>query len=1271
MPALTTTRANWREGDGPTRAGPRCSKAITGFCGNGTRWALPLSPPCRHQEPSRSFQELPRISEHIRVCVRIRPLSSDEAKDGELPSIVPGPQGSGLLKLLLLEMHGNRRMSSSDSGELRSHSSLVRSWPRTWEFDWVISGRGSQASVYNLFGQQMVQNAVEGLHGCVIACGPCGSGKSHTIFGARQQEQQGLVPRVAEGIFRLLRSKGEKHLVKFSYLELYNERLRDLLVPQRSSSPYLRMPPLEVRQHPCVGVFVGNLSWNVVSSVQDVLRLMDFGHKMRAVGCTNINAASSRSHAMATLQIEQLIGREDAKRRWAQLQTVDLAGAARMDQIGDSEVRQRESRLINTSLLSLGLVIKRLSAQDSPRRGARDSPRRGHIGCRDNKLTYLLSDSLLGNCRTVMCACVSPCSSAVAETESALHFAANCRKVFTHPMKNEEPKNETAFALRRELDQLARELANSENTEVRRELSERLTTAQLLWEQHGSWEELLARSKELETERHHVLSCLGLLGPGGLSRAASARSVTAKTARGTQTSRKLPSGGSGGLSGSLREDEEPCLVNICDDPLLSGCLRYSLPANRLVHIGSSTSCQVHVDGLGIKPEMCSVMWRPGYDVEVQVESSDPWPSQRSMGALYKIGPPKVLINGQHVVDHASLRTGDVLQVGHGHMFQLLSQPSRQGAISGRVRREGQTIDPGLVEELEAEFGLDSASAVVAVLQDLQPLLDEATDLTQELRGRPIVFQAEVLHQNLGSRATDRPVEPEIVVALRAEGSNERLEGYKGTLALGSPLLTVWSIDKFKERLEALRDLYHEICERGSPWTEEDGNPWEEKSPDAKRTSIVDKEPHQTSSPQRTSTSPPSVDGGTTSPMSFTDASPQEGDDLLSTWDQPRRQEVARLLAEPMAPRRVEQEMARLPAEPVGPQAPLVAAARVEQEVARLAAEPMATPRRVEQERRPYTPLKQMDKGTSTSPTSVDGGTTPPISLTDASRQGDDLLSTWDQPRQEVARLAAEPMAPPRRVQEVAALPAEPVGPQAPLVAAPRVEQEPRTPPAWAGTLAQRRDELDAHLGLTTSQPARSDLHRAVRGMPEIADRLTERWARKTERGLPSALTEYKELAMQLSESRGTLQETVRPSRPQTPPRRMDKEARFNSRPKSAPKVVHMSPSPPRVASPIRFIAQTPPGPPGNAGPPGPPGPPMAMGPMGPVGAMGPMGAMARPMATLPTATTFWFPRTVSVSPQPVRQAAWRKGEPNLAKEPTNPQACTEGWAALSEPTSSL
>ncbi|CAK9108622.1 Zeaxanthin epoxidase [Durusdinium trenchii] len=151
-----------------------------------------------------------------------------------------------------------------------------------------------------------------------------------------------------------------------------------------------------------------------------------------------------------------------------------------------------------------------------------------------------------------------PSSSTEADTESALRFAANCRKVFTHPMRNEEPKNETAFALQRELEQLARELANVQNKEVRRELSERLTTAQLLSEQHGSWEEQEARSKELEMERRQLLNSLNLLGTGGLAKAASTQSLTQRnTARGTQTSKKFPAGGlERRESAALRETRE-------------------------------------------------------------------------------------------------------------------------------------------------------------------------------------------------------------------------------------------------------------------------------------------------------------------------------------------------------------------------------------------------------------------------------------------------------------------------------------------------------------------------------------------------------------------------------------------------------------------------------------------------------------------------------------------------------------------------------------------
>lgn len=750
------------------------------------------------------------------MCVRIRPLTSDEANNGELPSIVPGPQGSGLLKLLLVESitSTSRMKRASQSSMFQSFSSLSRSWPRTWEFDWVLSGRGSQAAVYNLFGQHLVQNAVEGLHGSVIACGPSSTGKSHTIFGGRPQEQQGLVPRLAEGIFRVLRARGEKHIVKFSYLELYNERIQDLLRPGKAKAP-----ALEVRQHPRVGVFVGNLSWSVVSSVADVLRLLDFGHKMRAVARTNMNAASSRSHAVATFQVEQLVpGRalEDTKRRRAQLQTVDLAGAARMDQIGDSEVRQRESRQINTSLLTLGLVIKRLSSQDHV----------GHIPCRNSKLTHLLSDSLTGNCRTVMVACVSPASSVVASTESALRFASTCRRVFTHPARNEESKDEMATALRTELDELGRELGAAQTAEGRRELAERFATAQLLVDQYTqSWEEQEASSKALDFERRQLLSSLGLAlkGPGAKASAKPKQRPT--THRGVQTPLSRQSAGGMTL-------EEPCLINVCDDPLLSGCLRYMLPANQTVSIGSSTSCQVRLDGLGIREAMCQVSWQPGCDVEVQVNGDD-FATFERQGSLYKGGAPKVSINNRRVKDAATLQPGDVLQVGHGHVFRLYGPATRQNrplrksnSKTGLRPKRPAGVPESLVEDLEAELGVERASAVVAFLQELWPLLEEATDLTQELRGKRLVFQAEVLRDGLEESARSSRPDPEVVIALR-EGVDTSEKGPTGDV--DGALLSVWSVEKFHQRLEAMRDLYQEVSQRAQPWNEEDDNPWEDVS----------------------------------------------------------------------------------------------------------------------------------------------------------------------------------------------------------------------------------------------------------------------------------------------------------------------------------------------------------------------------------------------------------------------------------------------------------
>eukprot|EP00439_Symbiodinium_sp_Y106_P006544 s1206_g1.t1 len=255
--------------------------------------------------------------------------------------------------------------------------------------------------------------------------------------------------------------------------------------------------------------------------------------------------------------------------------------------------------------------------------------------------------------------------------------------------------------------------------------------------------------------------------------------------------------------------EEPCLINVCDDPLLSGCLRYMLPANQPVSIGSSTSCQVRLDGLGIREAMCQVSWQPGCDVEVQVNGDD-FATFERQGSLYKGGAPKVSINNRRVKDAATLQPGDVLQVGHGHVFRLYGPATRQNrplrksnSKTGLRPKRPAGVPESLVEDLEAELGVERASAVVAFLQELWPLLEEATDLTQELRGKRLVFQAEVLRDGLEESARSSRPDPEVVIALR-EGVDTSEKGPTGDV--DGALLSVWSVEKFHQRLEALRLL---------------------------------------------------------------------------------------------------------------------------------------------------------------------------------------------------------------------------------------------------------------------------------------------------------------------------------------------------------------------------------------------------------------------------------------------------------------------------------
>ncbi|CAK0869460.1 unnamed protein product [Prorocentrum cordatum] len=409
---------------------------------------------------------------------------------------------------------------------------------------------------------------MDGYHGCVFAYGQTGSGKTHTIFGG-PAEERGLVPRIAEDLFAGLEPGGGDSAVRLSYLELYNEKARDLLSPAAHGSP----PSLEVREHPRVGVFVQGLTKNRVHSAGEVARLLDFGHRVRAVGRTNMNAVSSRSHAIVTFHVERAVlgsgsGGDPfcSRRRRAQLHAVDLAGSERLWQTGDSEVRQHESKQINKSLLALSTMISRLADREKGSKfgGAAKS----YVPYRDSKLTFLLSESLMGNCKTAMLACISPSAQCFSMTESTIRFAESVKRIRTRPVRNEEVEGDLLRALQAELGGLRQQLQAAEGAatgagqDVGRRLAEDLEVARSLTDELSMTPaEEQALTARADARRQRSLASLG----GAASEAAAADEPPPppgdeRARRLARSEERLPQRGSGPSGGLRRQSPARAVV---------------------------------------------------------------------------------------------------------------------------------------------------------------------------------------------------------------------------------------------------------------------------------------------------------------------------------------------------------------------------------------------------------------------------------------------------------------------------------------------------------------------------------------------------------------------------------------------------------------------------------------------------------------------------------------------------------------------------------------
>lgn len=318
------------------------------------------------------------------------------------------------------------------------HPELVASWSRDFCFDRVLwndvggqTDSAGQAELFAEVGEPVLDWILNGFNCCVFAFGQTGGGKTHSMMGKTRgvgasPDRHGLIPRICCRLFEALEeaSAGDSSAemaVTFSHMEIYNELVKDLLV-----SPAERGASLRVREHPQKGVFVLNLTQVRVASFEHILALMMTGDKNRTVGATDMNAHSSRSHAIVTLTVVQrcrerpVLGLPTSalRKKDGRVHLVDLAGSERVSNTGAKGTRLKEASNINRSLSVLGDVILSLA-----------SGKRGHIPYRNSTLTMVLKDSLGGNAHAIMVTAISPSSADYEETLSTLKYADRAKKV--------------------------------------------------------------------------------------------------------------------------------------------------------------------------------------------------------------------------------------------------------------------------------------------------------------------------------------------------------------------------------------------------------------------------------------------------------------------------------------------------------------------------------------------------------------------------------------------------------------------------------------------------------------------------------------------------------------------------------------------------------------------------------------------------------------------------------------------------------------------------
>uniref|UniRef100_A0A2K6TDR2 Kinesin-like protein n=1 Tax=Saimiri boliviensis boliviensis TaxID=39432 RepID=A0A2K6TDR2_SAIBB len=372
--------------------------------------------------------EKPESCDNVKVVVRCRPLNEREKSMCYKQAVSVD------------EMRGTITVHKTD---------ISNEPPKTFTFDTVFGPESKQLDVYNLTARPIIDSVLEGYNGTIFAYGQTGTGKTFTMEGVRAvPELRGIIPNSFAHIFgHIAKAEGDtRFLVRVSYLEIYNEEVRDLLGKDQTQR-------LEVKERPDVGVYIKDLSAYVVNNADDMDRIMTLGHKNRSVGATNMNEHSSRSHAIFTITIECSEKGIDGNMhvRMGKLHLVDLAGSERQAKTGATGQRLKEATKINLSLSTLGNVISALVDGKST-----------HVPYRNSKLTRLLQDSLGGNSKTMMCANIGPADYNYDETISTLRYANRAKNIKNKARINEDPKDALLRQFQKEIEELKKKLEEGE-----------------------------------------------------------------------------------------------------------------------------------------------------------------------------------------------------------------------------------------------------------------------------------------------------------------------------------------------------------------------------------------------------------------------------------------------------------------------------------------------------------------------------------------------------------------------------------------------------------------------------------------------------------------------------------------------------------------------------------------------------------------------------------------------------------------------------------------